>query len=315
MPTITVIGSVNMDLMVRTRRFPEAGETISGYDFRTIPGGKGANQAVAITRQAVRVNMVGHVGDDEFGARAVASLQAQGINTGYLSTVPGEATGVAIIGVEDSGENRIIVAPGANARLTVDEVALAEAAIAGSDALVMQLEIPVPAVAYAAHLAKQKGVRVIVNAAPAHPLPETLASAVDYLVVNETEASLLTECPPTEPREAARKLISAGFRNVIITLGEDGALFANGQHIEVVPSFKVSAVDTTAAGDAFVGAFASAVTMGKDIPEAVRWANAAGALATTVLGAQPSLPTNHSVKEFLAKHDGYGSGGGDPPQR
>ena len=315
MPTITVIGSLNMDLVVYTPRFPDAGETITGYGLHTIPGGKGANQAVAIARQGVRVLMVGRLGRDEFGERILAALGAEQIDTGRLEIVPEVTTGVAIIAVDDRGENRIILAPGANHSFTLGDIELTETALAQSDALVMQLEIPLPVVTYAARLAKERGVLVILNAAPARQLPDEVASNVDYLVVNAIEASLLTQCAPTEPREAACKLITQGFGNVIITLGADGVLFANNEHMEVVPGFSMSVVDTTAAGDAFIGAFASALTRGKEVRDAVIWANAAGALATTVLGAQPSLPTYLAVEEFLGKHDGQRPGGGGPLHR
>lgn len=303
MSTISVVGSLNMDLVIRTPRFPDAGETISGEDYHTIPGGKGANQAMAIARQSDNVNIVGRLGVDAFGERIISYLRSQNVATGHLELLQNTATGVAIIVVDASGENRIILAPGANHMLTPEDMYSVEALIADSDALVMQLEVPLPVVAAAAAIARGHGVPVLLNAAPARDLPEELLASVDYLIVNETEAALLCGCSADEPAEAACRLRLMGARCVIVTLGAQGALFTDGATTMTVPGFKVSVVDTTAAGDAFVGAFASAVTAGKTTREAVRWANAGGALATTVLGAQPSLPTREAVANFIAQQD------------
>ena len=299
MPGITVIGSINMDLVVRTPRFPGAGETILGTDFFTAPGGKGANQVVAVARMGAHTAMVGRVGGDSFGERMLSGLQAEGIDTGHVAGEPDAPTGVALITVTDSGENNIIVVPGANGRLTPQDIDNAEEIIASSESIVLQLEIPLPSVIQAINTAARRGVRVILNAAPARPLSPDLLSKVDYLIVNEHEAALLTGLAPTQPQEAGQALLSAGVGNVVVTLGEAGALLATRDGVEAVPAFRVSVVDTTAAGDAFVGAFAVALAEGKGPAEAARTANAAGALAATKLGAQPSLPAREEVERFL----------------
>jgi len=300
-PAITVIGSINMDLVVRTPRFPGPGETILGSDFLTVPGGKGANQAVAVARMGARTAMVGRVGGDAFGAQMLQALQSEGIDIGHVSTEREAPSGVALITVSDNGENNIIVVPGAYGRLSPQDVEDAEETIGSSSSIVLQLEIPLPTVMRAVDLAARRGVRVILNAAPARPLPPELLGKVDYLIVNELEAALLTGLAAAQPEEAAKALLAGGCANVVVTLGEAGALLATPEGIEVVPPFRVSAIDTTAAGDAFVGAFAVALAEGKSPAEAVRWGNAAGALAATRLGAQPSLPTRAELGTFLEK--------------
>jgi ribokinase len=229
----------------------------------------------------------------------LSGLQAEGIDTGHVAGEPDAPTGVALITVTDSGENNIIVVPGANGRLTPQDIDNAEEIIASSESIVLQLEIPLPSVIQAINTAARRGVRVILNAAPARPLSPDLLSKVDYLIVNEHEAALLTGLAPTQPQEAGQALLSAGVGNVVVTLGEAGALLATRDGVEAVPAFRVSVVDTTAAGDAFVGAFAVALAEGKGPAEAARTANAAGALAATKLGAQPSLPAREEVEHFL----------------
>jgi len=300
-PAITVIGSINMDLVVRTPRFPGPGETILGSDFLTVPGGKGANQAVAVARMGARTAMVGRVGGDAFGEQMLQALQSEGIDIGHVSTEREAPSGVALITVSDNGENNIIVVPGAYGRLSPQDVEDAEETIGSSNSIVFQLEIPLPTVMRAVDLAARRGVRVILNAAPARPIPPELLGKVDYLIVNELEAALLTGLAATQPEEASKALLAGGCANVVVTLGEAGALLATPEGIEVVPPFRVSAIDTTAAGDAFVGAFAVALAEGKSPAEAVRWGNAAGALAATRLGAQPSLPTRAELGTFLEK--------------
>ncbi|MFQ5343323.1 MAG: ribokinase, partial [Anaerolineae bacterium] len=289
-----------MDLVVRTSRFPGPGETIAGLDFHTFPGGKGANQAVAAARQGADVFMVGRVGDDAFGQRLRQTLHQEGIDTTNVNIEPLAATGVAIIAVDLAGENRIILAGGANDRVSPVDARVAASAIARADVLVLQLEVPLSAVMRAVEVAHENGVTVILNPAPARPLPADLLAGVDYLIPNESEAVLLTNNDPSRPEQAAQALREAGVRSVVVTLGEQGALLVDDAGSRTVRGFPVQVVDTTAAGDAFVGAFAVALAEGKPALEAVRRANAAGALATTVLGAQPSLPTRAAVDEFLA---------------
>jgi ribokinase len=300
MSRVVVVGSINMDLVVRAPRFPLAGETILGSGFRTIPGGKGANQAVAARRLGAEVAMIGRVGDDAFGVTLRQNLAAEGIRTDRLSADSTQATGVALITVDDSGENTIIVVPGANGRLTPADVEAAQAHITEADILLMQLEIPLDVVESAAQRARAGGTTVILNAAPAQPLPTGLLALVDYLVVNEVEAGLLAGSRAVPPAEAARALQALGARAVVVTLGPDGSLLIDQGGVSVTaPAFPVHAIDSTAAGDGFVGAFAVALAAGTSAAEALRWSNAVGALAVTRAGAQPSLPTRQEVEEFL----------------
>jgi ribokinase len=306
---VTVVGSLNMDLVARAPRIPQPGETIIGGDFHTVPGGKGANQAVAAARLGAQVSMVGRVGRDAFANPLLDNLAAAGVDHAFVIPDPEAATGVALIVVDDTGQNSIVVASGANMRLSPADVDGAEAAIAGADALLLQLESPLETVTRAAEVARAHGVRVILNPAPARSLPAALLSLVDVLIPNESETALLTGLPvgdQAEAEAAAAALRGMGVGTVILTLGERGALLAQAGAAELVPAFEVTPVDTTAAGDAFVGGFAVALAEGQTLAEAVRWGNAAGALATTKLGAQPSLPTGQDLEVLLAT----GSAGG-----
>lgn len=300
---VTVVGSLNMDLVARTPRLPRPGETIIGSDFHTVPGGKGANQAVAAARLGAQVSMVGRVGNDVFAETLLDNLAAVGVDHTFATRDAEAATGVALIVVDDAGQNSIVVASGANMRLSPADVDAAEAAIADADVLLLQLEIPLDTVIRAAEVAHAHRVMVVLNPAPARQLPETLLSLVDVLVPNESEAALLTGLPvgdQAEAEAAARALWESGAGTVILTLGERGALLAQSGDIVLFPAFDVTPVDTTAAGDAFVGGFAVALAEGRLLAEAVRWGNAAGALATTKLGAQPSLPTRQALETLLA---------------
>jgi ribokinase len=300
---ITVVGSLNMDLVARAPRIPQPGETIIGSDFHTVPGGKGANQAVAAARLGAQVSMVGRVGCDAFAESLLNNLAAAGVDHTFVIHDPQAATGVALIAVDDAGQNSIIVASGANVRLSPADVDGAEAAIAGADALLLQLESPLETVTRAAEVARAHGVTVILNPAPARPLPAALLSLVDVLIPNESETAMLTGLPvgsQTEAEAAATALRELGVGTVILTLGERGALLAREDGAEYFPAFEVTPVDTTAAGDAFVGGFAVALAEGRSLAEAVQWGNGAGALATTKLGAQPSLPTRQDLEGLLA---------------
>jgi len=309
---VTVVGSLNMDLVARAPRIPQPGETIIGSDFHTVPGGKGANQAVAVARLGAHVSMVGRVGRDTFAGPLLDNLAAAGVDHTFVIQDPEAATGVALIVVDDAGQNSIVVASGANMRLSPADVDGAEAAIAGADALLLQLESPLETVTRAAKVARTHGVKVILNPAPARPLPGALLSLVDVLIPNESETALLTRLPVSaqaEAEAAATALLALGVGTVILTLGERGALLAReegarpelAEGAEHFPGFDVTPVDTTAAGDAFVGGFAVALAEGQTLAEAVRWGNGAGALATTKLGAQPSLPTRRAVEKLLAE--------------
>ena len=300
---ITVVGSLNMDLVVRSPRLPLPGETIIGHDWHAIPGGKGANQAVAAARLGGDVCMVGKVGQDDFAQALLTNLAESNIDRAYVMRDDHAATGVALIVVDDQGENTIVVASGANMQLSVGDVDKAKSAIADSGVLLLQLEIPMETVVRAAEIAQQHEVSVVLNPAPAQPLPDQLLSLVDVLIPNETEITALTgiTIDSQQDREnAARALLERGIRTVVLTMGASGALLATADTITQVHAFKVDPVDTTAAGDAFVGGFGVALAQGKSLSEAMRWGNAAGALAATKLGAQTSLPTRAEVMELLS---------------
>lgn len=293
---IVVVGSLNMDLVVRAAHLPQAGETILGTDFRTFPGGKGANQAVAAARLGGKVKMIGRVGADDFGSALLQNAAADGVDTTYILRDGEAATGVALITVDSAGQNTIVVASGANGRLTAEDVSAAEEAFHGAAVLLLQLESPLQAVARAIELAKRHAAKVVLNPAPAQVLDAALLSGVDYLIPNQTELALLTGIEQIP--DALSALQSWGVRCVIITLGDDGALLIEDGNQTHLPAYRVLVVDTTAAGDAFVGAFAVALTAGLTPRQAVEWGNAAGALAVTRAGAQPSLPTRAEFDRF-----------------
>lgn len=305
MADIIVVGSLNMDLVVRAPHMPAPGETIIGSDFRTIPGGKGANQAVAAAKLGAQVSMVGRVGDDDFGRAQLRNLGQLGIDTRYITVDPDAATGIALITLDASGQNSIVIAAGANMHLTVADIDAAQEIIAQADVLVCQLESPLEAVEHAIALAHSCGVKVILNPAPARKLsPETL-SKVDFLIPNESETAILTGMEVTDvpsAKKAADHLRQQGVGIVILTLGEKGALLVGPSEEMYIPAYEVEVVDTTAAGDAFVGGFAVALAEGENLANAVRFANAAGALTVTRLGAQPSLPTRKEVESLLSVH-------------
>jgi ribokinase len=310
---VVVVGSINMDLVVRAPRFALAGETILGNSFHTIPGGKGSNQAVAARRMGADVAVIGRVGSDSFGEAMRRSLAGEGIDVGHVETTEAESTGVALITVEDSGENTIIVVPGANSRLSTGDVEAARRLIGEADILLMQLEIPLPVVEFAARIAKEGRAAVVLNAAPARTLPTALLSLVDYLVVNESEANLMAGRDSASPeaasgQAAARSLQAMDARSVVVTLGPEGSILVEpNSPVAAARSFAVRAVDTTAAGDAFVGAFAVALAEGRTPEEALTWGNAAGALAVTREGAQPSLPRRTEVEAFLREKSRRGA--------
>ncbi len=306
---ITVVGSLNMDLVVRSPRIPRPGETIIGSGFHYVPGGKGANQAVAAARLGAQVSLVGRVGQDGFANSLLESLAADDVDHTFVIQDREAATGVALIVVDDAGQNSIVVASGANMRLSPTDVEAAEAVIAGADALLLQLEIPLETVIRAAELARAQQVQVILNPAPARALPAELLALVDVLIPNESETALLTGMPvgsQAEAEAAADALRKRGIGAVILTLGEQGALLARETGAHLFPAFDVTPVDTTAAGDAFVAGFAVALAESKPLAEAVQWGNAAGALATTKLGAQSSLPTRWALEMFLAEGSSVG---------
>jgi len=294
---IVVVGSLNMDLVVRAARHPMPGETILGGDFSIFPGGKGANQAVAAARLGGRVKMIGRVGADAFGDSLLQTLAQDGVDISYVVRDQEAPSGVALITVDAAGQNTIVVASGANARVTPEDVAAAEHVFVSASVLMLQLECPLAAVAYAIELARRHRVRVVLNPAPAQPLDAALLGQVDYLIPNQTELALLTGIDSTSG--AVRCLRDWGVQRIILTLGEDGALVVEDESQVHLAAHHVTAVDTTAAGDAFVGAFAVALTEGRSTRQAAEWGNAAGALSVTRAGAQPSLPTRAELESFL----------------
>lgn len=297
---IIVVGSSNTDMMIRTERLPGPGETILGGDFIMNPGGKGANQAVAARRLGVKVAFVCRLGADMFGDKAVDGYLKEGIDVTYISRDVDKPSGVALITVDSHAENCIVVASGANASLSAADIDNAVKAIADSDIMLMQLESPMETVEYAAKVAKGLGVKVILNPAPAPKdgIPEGVLENVDLIIPNSTEAEMLSGIHITDYEsalDAAKKISSKGIGQVIITLGAKGSLvFDNGKET-VVPSVKVEAVDTTAAGDTFCGAVAVALSEGKTLAEAAGFAAKASAVTVTRMGAQPSIPYREEI--------------------
>lgn len=298
---ILVFGSLNIDLVVQAPRLPRPGETLPGDRFVTVPGGKGANQAIAAARAGGRVAMIGCVGTDAFGDMQLANLAQAGVDNSRVRRAP-TSTGTALITVGGTGENTLVYVAGANATLTPEDALANEDLIAAAAALVMQLETPIAAAAQAATVARRHGVPVFLNPSPAAALPEALLQCATYLIPNETEASLLTGLPVETAEDALRataRLCELTGGTVVLTLGERGALACDAVGSTFVPTFQVTPVDSTAAGDAFLAAFVVAVTEGQPLVEATRWGCAAGALACTVLGAQPSLPTRDAIIKLL----------------
>ncbi len=302
-PKIIVVGSLNMDLIVRAPHLPAPGETILGSSFATAGGGKGANQAVAASRLGAQVNMVGRVGTDGYGDALLQGLQKDGVDTRFVQRDPDHPTGLALITVDDHGENSIVVVSGANWQVGIADIERAADAIASADVLVLQLEIPLESVEYAAWLAHQRHVPVILNPAPARALPASLLQHVAYLVPNENEAALLSGTAVTDlhsAQEALGRIHQSGVDTVIMTRGSQGAFVSGASGSYAVPAFQVDAVDTTAAGDAFVAGLAFGIAANQPLRQAVQLAAAAGALATTKAGAQPSLPDAAQVERLLS---------------
>jgi len=303
MENIVVVGSINMDLVVRASRIPIPGETVLGRDFGTYPGGKGANQAVAAARQGASVNFIGRVGDDEFGRLLLDELELNGVDVKHVHKDETAATGVALITLNEDGENTIVVASGANHCLSPSNIHAAESAFSGADLLLLQLETPLDTVAAAAEVASKHGVKVILNPAPAMPLPGEFLSHVDILIPNESETAQLTGLPVdnlSQIERAGRTLVKRGISMVVITLGERGAFQMEADKpTKHIPSYPVDVVDTTAAGDSFVGTFSVAIADGEPLDRAVERGCAAGALAATRLGAQQSIPTRLEIDNLL----------------
>lgn len=299
---IVVIGSSNTDMVVRTPALPRPGETVLGGEFIMAPGGKGANQAVAAARAGGEVTFIARIGDDIFGRQSLEGLVRDGIHIEHIVEDKNSPSGVALIIVGPDGENCIAVASGSNAGLAAADVRKAKAVISSADIVLLQLESPLETVQEAAGIAAAAGVPVILNPAPARALSDDILKNVAYLTPNETEAEILTGITlikSSDLAEAAGMLLAKGMKAVLITLGANGVYVASREKQEVVPAFKVIPVDTTAAGDAFNGALAVALAERKPLFEAARMANAAAALATTKMGAQPSLPSRRDIDELL----------------
>jgi ribokinase len=300
--SIVVVGSSNTDMIIRVPRIPRAGETLLGGEFVTAAGGKGANQAVGAARAGGKVAFIARVGRDAFGDQAIAGLLRDGIDVSRVFRDKLTPSGVALIFVAQDGENSIAVAGGANAKLSPSDVKKAAGVIRSAGLLVAQLETPLATVTAAVELAVKAGVPVILNPAPARPLPNSLLERISILTPNETEAELLTGIKVTDAAAAAKacsKLRSRGVGIVILTLGERGAFLADANGRRLVPGFKVKTVDSTAAGDIFNGALSVALAEGKAVFDAVRFANAAAALSVTRLGAQPSAPSRADIEKFI----------------
>jgi ribokinase len=310
---VVVVGSLNIDHVISVVQLPRPGETVSGHGYMAVPGGKGLNQAVTAARQRANVVMIGCVGDDTSGERLLQVLNDEGIEADSARRVAGAPSGTALITVATGGANTIVVAPGANHELGPADVEQAGGYFRPGVVVLAQLEVPLAAVTAAFSLAQAQGATTILNPAPAPApapgqLPRELLRLVDVITPNETEALAITGA--TSPEEAAAWFLDRGCGSVALTLGERGALLARiGRPPVLVPTHRVEAVDTTAAGDAFCGSLASALAAGAALDDAVRYGCAAGALATTVMGALPSLPTAAEVERLMSASATVGSGG------
>ncbi len=297
---IVVVGSINLDLVAIAERIPAIGETIIGTDFRIHPGGKGANQAVAVARLGYPVRMIGRLGDDAFGAQLRGHLESAGVDIAGVGTSEG-ASGVAVIEVSAAGENSIIVAPGANAKVTPEDIARNVPILREAGMVLTQLETPLETVEYLCAVCAREGVPVILDPAPALELPASLFSHITWFTPNETEAAFYASSRTAEPAFIAQALQARGCRAVALKLGAQGVYLASQQVTgQALPAFAVKAVDTTAAGDAFNGAFAVGLMLEKSEVESATFAAAVAAISVTRAGAQPSMPTRAEAESFLS---------------
>ncbi|HEX9652820.1 MAG TPA: ribokinase [bacterium] len=299
---IVVVGSANMDLVATTKTFPRPGETIFGKQFGMYAGGKGANQAVCCAKLGGRVDFIGKLGNDVFRDQLSSNMRDAGVNLQHLMSDPAASTGIALILVEESGENEIVVVSGSNMKLTPVDIERKRDVLAHSRVLLLQLEIPLECVVRSAEIAHSHGVTVILNPAPAAQLPDRLLSLVDYLTPNETELEIISGVP-TSNRDgigkAAAALLQMGVKNLIVTLGDQGCVWFQQNGFEAFPARPVKPVDTTAAGDAFNGAFAYSMSNSQSVPEAIGFANQVAAFSVTRMGAQSSMPTMEELQAFL----------------
>ncbi len=301
-PKIVVVGSANTDMVVKVPHLLQPGETLLGSQFMMARGGKGANQAVAAQRLGGEVTFIARLGRDNFGRDSAAAYREEGIDTSFIAWDDEAPSGVALIMVSEKAENIIAVVPGANGRLSPGDICAAEPSIIGAYCMLLQLEIPLETVEMAVRLAKKHGVRVILNPAPAVPLPRSILDCVDVITPNESEAAILlgAEFDPRSEQGVSDLFNKLKVPALVMTLGGRGAQICQGKQAAIVPTYPVEPIDTTAAGDAFNGALAVALGRGEELEGAVRFANAVGAISTTRMGAQPSLPTMAEVDAFLA---------------
>ncbi|MBW8002241.1 MAG: ribokinase [Planctomycetes bacterium] len=293
-----------MDLVAKAPRIPVIGETLTGTDFFMVPGGKGANQAVAAAKLGADVILVAKLGNDLFASKSLENFKSVNINTTHIEQLDGVPSGIAIIAIDDNGQNSIIVVPGANGKLTPADIDKAQSDIKSAAVVIAQLEIPIETVERAAKIANENNVPFILDPAPAKPLSDKLLSMVDIIKPNETEAKILTDIEVIDQpsaEKAANALLAKGVKTVIITLGEKGLLLATKDGAKFIEAIAVQAVDSTAAGDAFTGALATAIAQGKTITDAVELAKAVAAFSVTKTGAQTSMPTLKELNEFLEK--------------
>lgn len=306
-PNIVVVGSTNTDLVASVPHIPAPGETVLGIGaLMTVAGGKGANQAVAAARLGGRVTFVARVGNDAFGSASLEGFRRENIDTAHVTVTPGAASGVALISVaEETGQNAIVVAPGANALLSPEDVEAAAPAFDAAKAIIVSLEVPLEAVARAVEMARARRIPVVLNPAPARPLPPELLAQVSVLTPNEIEAATLVgrgeDVDDIDMEQVAARLLEFGLDAAVITIGAAGALLATPDGVELVPGLPVRAIDTVAAGDCFTGALAVEIASGRSLRDAVRFANAAAALKVTRRGAQPGIPTRADVEEFARR--------------
>lgn len=303
-PKITVIGSSNTDLVATVPKLPSPGETVMGIDFIIAPGGKGANQAVAIARIGGDVTFIAKIGTDDNGKRSLENFKRDSINTDFVFQTDEAPSGVALIFVDKNGENMLVPVPGANGKLSPNDIDKARTAIEGAEIIVLQLEIPLETVEYAIKIAHKANVPVVLNPAPGRKLDHNLIKMVNYITPNETEAEVLTDIKVSDDHtaeKAGKELLKLGAKTAIITLGKRGAMVVTHDSCQLVPAFQVEAVDATAAGDAFTGGFAYAIATGKDIISSVRFGNAVAGLTVTKMGAQPSMPKKDELEEFLKR--------------